>query len=87
MLVCGLLLASLPDAGGPGRALWGAAALAWCAATLRWWRRYHAALRAPCPRCGRAFFASWERVLWSIPILHGSCAHCDLALGAPRAHR
>ena len=42
------------------------------------------ALAAPCPRCGGAFFTSWERLLISLPWLHGSCAHCGQGLAPER---
>ncbi len=80
------LLALAGGVPGEGAARWtffGALVL-FAVASGGWMRRMLQALAAPCPRCGSAFFTSWERLLISLPWLHGSCAHCGQGLAPER---
>lgn len=61
--------------------------VALAAGSLRWATRLAGLLAEPCPRCGRAFFVSLERMMWSLPFPRGRCAHCGLGLHPPRPER
>jgi len=54
------------------------------AMTLGWVGRFLALLGRECPRCGGLFFYSLERLLYSLPYLHGRCAHCGEPLRSER---
>jgi hypothetical protein len=47
-------------------------------------RRFVSLVHSECPVCGGLFFVSWQRLYWSLPYLHASCAHCGLSLRGRR---
>jgi hypothetical protein len=54
------------------------------AASSRFCLRLFAILKASCPRCRGLFFVSWHRLLFTLPYLADSCAHCGLSFKRQR---
>ena len=70
----------LAGRGGEGPSALAVATGLLTAASLLWTSILLEVLSLACPRCGDTFFASPERVLWTLPYLHRSCGHCGLHL-------
>lgn len=79
----GVLVDHAAEAGLRGGAAVVAVAVAVGALGLRFGRRYADLIASACPRCGGLFFVSWERLVWSLPWLHRSCARCGAGSATP----
>jgi hypothetical protein len=85
LLVCaataGLVAATVGTLPGLAVAL---VAACYGAMTVGWVLRFFALLGRECPGCGGLFFYSLNRLLYSLPYLGRTCAHCERSLRPAR---
>jgi hypothetical protein len=70
----------LPSGSALAVAAFTTALLLYLAASTRFCLHFVAVLKESCPRCSGFFFVSWPRLLYTLPYLADSCAHCGLSL-------
>ena len=70
----------LPTDSAIALAVFAIALVLYLAAVTRFGLHFVAVVKESCPRCSGFFFLSWHRILYSLPYLAPSCAHCGLSL-------